>query len=101
MAGWPLTATIEATQLTPTLGEDQERPREGGRRSKATLGRPASPTCHPLVFNLRMEVKQSVDFTSQAQPPYRLQDNVKGAPPPHYQHTILEKKKKSESDRVL
>jgi len=41
LAGRPLTITVGATQLLPTSGENQKRPREGGAGSEPLLGRPA------------------------------------------------------------
>ena len=40
-AGRPLTVSVEAKQLPPTSGRNQERPREGGGRSEKLPGRPA------------------------------------------------------------
>ena len=63
-AGRPLTVSVKAKQLSPTLGGNQERPREGSERSEATPGWPAlrrlaGPTCRPLMLPLGVEVKRN------------------------------------------
>jgi len=42
-AGRPTIFSVEATQLTPSFREDQERPREGRRQTAKIPGRPAKP----------------------------------------------------------
>ena len=80
-AGRPTIFSVEAKQPTPTLGGDQERPREGRQQMEEILGRPAygrpaGPTLQPLGLRFGVEVKHT-DYNCFPQTPPALPAKIR------------------------